>query len=811
MAVAPQKKKPTQVKLSFFLVNDSVEARSVVEDVPPQLQPQEVTPNPECDVDMPSDDAGSDVETAALYCAMPPVPPTMPSVPFQPDSKYQFPKNIRTHFVEDKFGKLIKDCKTEDNKTVTKTRSCQYRWFQKWEWLHYDAESDSLFCHLCSSAAYSKDLLPKPNEKRTFVNIGFKRYHNATQCFNKHQKSQAHRNARDKIANLDNTPINELFDSAQRENQMKAYKYLQIVFNCVKFLAQQGFPLRGHDHSDGPVHNMVRDRIETDFPELLHLFEARDNWLSDTVQNEITELFAHAVLRDINTEISESEWVGVVADGTTDCAGNEQFSVCVQYVKKVTLQVENAFMGLYNAPDSTGATLGKIVKDVLLRNGIDLKSKLNGFAFDGASNMSGQYNGAKANIKNDVPNALHVHCANHALDLGLQEVARQNTGIANALQYVKDSSNIIRESSKRRQIYKDNDDDALMLCSICPTRWCVRAHAMNRVLDNYQNVLETLKIIANDSNARGEARAKANGLLKQGLKSDTYFYLCAGRDIFDECELVAKKLQSPSVTAMAASELIDNLKLRLQSLRSDNKFANYLRKNEQATTEFGLEELRDVRAKATPARLRQGGERKDDDILTGEQKLKQSFYQVIDSLSADLDRRFDQMDLKIASCREKLLLNCQLTDDDDCEFTQLSNNCNLPSSLNGSKLKRQLLQFRDYAKAHKCALKSTKDVSELLVSIEPLCRSLYCEVERLLVLILCQPISVAQAERSFSCLRRLKTWLRSTMGQARLTHLAILTIHRVRFQRIVKDSMSNLLRQFIVKSSERRRIFGNQN
>lgn len=37
--------------------------------------------------------------------------------------------------------------------------------------------------------------------------------------------------------------------------------------------------------------------------------------------------------------------------------------------------------------------------------------------------------------------------------------------------------------------------------------------------------------------------------------------------------------------------------------------------------------------------------------------------------------------------------------------------------------------------------------------------------------------SVASAERSFSCLRRLKTWLRSEMGEERLTGLALLNIH----------------------------------
>lgn len=40
------------------------------------------------------------------------------------------------------------------------------------------------------------------------------------------------------------------------------------------------------------------------------------------------------------------------------------------------------------------------------------------------------------------------------------------------------------------------------------------------------------------------------------------------------------------------------------------------------------------------------------------------------------------------------------------------------------------------------------------------------------------PVSVASAERSFSTLKRLKTYLRNRMGNERLTGLALLNIHR---------------------------------
>jgi len=52
------------------------------------------------------------------------------------------------------------------------------------------------------------------------------------------------------------------------------------------------------------------------------------------------------------------------------------------------------------------------------------------------------------------------------------------------------------------------------------------------------------------------------------------------------------------------------------------------------------------------------------------------------------------------------------------------------------------------------------------------------EVERLITLLLVVPVSSATAERSFSALRRLKTFLRATISQHRLNHLAVLHVHK---------------------------------
>ena len=71
-------------------------------------------------------------------------------------------------------------------------------------------------------------------------------------------------------------------------------------------------------------------------------------------------------------------------------------------------------------------------------------------------------------------------------------------------------------------------------------------------------------------------------------------------------------------------------------------------------------------------------------------------------------------------------------------------------------------------------------------------------------LILTVSLTTSTAERSFSQLRRLKTYLRSTMIQARLNHIAILNCHSDVLKQINVESVAD---DFIVRNTVRRNTF----
>ena len=66
---------------------------------------------------------------------------------------------------------------------------------------------------------------------------------------------------------------------------------------------------------------------------------------------------------------------------------------------------------------------------------------------------------------------------------------------------------------------------------------------------------------------------------------------------------------------------------------------------------------------------------------------------------------------------------------------------------------------------------------KIVATMTQLERLMVPEALKLIRLLLTLPASSATAERSFSALRRLKTWLRSTMTQPRLNAAAICHVH----------------------------------
>ena len=117
----------------------------------------------------------------------------------------------------------------------------------------------------------------------------------------------------------------------------------------------------------------------------------------------------------------------------------------------------------------------------------------------------------------------------------------------------------------------------------------------------------------------------------------------------------------------------------------------------------------------------------------------------------------------------------------------------------------QMLDLRMDLREDMLTTSHSKELLELIFERE--LQTLYPEVVTGLVLFLTIPVTVASAERSFSKLKLIKTYLRSTMSQDRLRHFALLSIEHQEAEKLDK---SVIIRKFASAKVRRSKRFNVQ-
>ncbi len=121
--------------------------------------------------------------------------------------------------------------------------------------------------------------------------------------------------------------------------------------------------------------------------------------------------------------------------------------------------------------------------------------------------------------------------------------------------------------------------------------------------------------------------------------------------------------------------------------------------------------------------------------------------------------------------------------------------------LDASQLKLQLSNLATYFQKSDITV-SLKECLTYLRNLSPAAKSFYSEVCAVARLILVMPATNAVSERSFSVMRRLKSYLRSTKGRARLNHVMVLNIYKEQLNLIATAI------ELVSGSEHRLRFFG---
>ncbi|KAF3834465.1 hypothetical protein F7725_025669 [Dissostichus mawsoni] len=295
-------------------------------------------------------------------------------------------------------------------------------------------------------------------------------------------------------------------------------------------------------------------------------------------------------------------------------------------------------------------------------------------------------------------------------------------------------------------------------CPLCPTRWTVRTPAICSVLKQYESVLMALEEMASCSSP--ETSAKANGLHGTFLKGNTVLGLLMAEDLMGDLECLNTSLQLRKQTVSGMLEAVDHVKTSMQDKRTEEHFDVLFSKATAVATKLDLQPIRMPHVRKPTKRYT--GQAAAHIHPDAQSLYRIQFYNALDTVNTQFIERFEQAGFHKLQQLEHVLLHGDM-DKVVEEYPEL----------NSRLLQVQLAMF-----GANYTYETSSDVASIIREMVPEVRGLFGQVEALVRLLLVVPASSAEVERSFSALRRLKTWLRSSMSQTRLNNVAICHVHQ---------------------------------
>ena len=321
---------------------------------------------------------------------------------------------------------------------------------------------------------------------------------------------------------------------------------------------------------------------------------------------------------------------------------------------------------------------------------------------------------------------------------------------------------------------------------------------------------ETLQKV--NAECHDEYGCTAGGYLAQMEKFSTYLGLKMSHLIFGAGEQLSISLQGKDTTLQEATTAADLAVCHLERLRTDEKFHSFY--------EDVVKCSKNLTAPPCLPRYRRPPQRLDEAGLTSHEfsspecYFKQQYFEVLDLLVNELKRRFQQKrGMPVAATIEKLLLDA-VNGTYTMDGTALPEELQLyKDDLDLSRLKYQLSMLPDVVQVRNRKLENNPPITEVtnvrticsIMADISLCKEMLSEVVHLIKLFYTIPVTISTAERTFSALRRLKTYLRTTMSQERLNHAMSLYVHKDRTDNIDLDEIAN---SFITVNERRRNFFG---
>lgn len=623
------------------------------------------------------------------------------------------------------------------------------------KWLSGCQKTQKLYCWPCILFSH---------ESNTWSKYGCSDLNNYHNLKHRHEINRSHIESLITLKKFGNIRIETCLSDAYKQSiekhneSVKNNRYvLSRLIDATCFLAKQELSFRGHDEQ-------VTSINRGNYVELIHLLGTLDpklsghlststvfSGLSGDIQNDLIQSISNVLLKTIKNEIEHTNFVSIIMDETTDIMSKSQLSTILRYVTNEG--VEERFLGFVDVShDRSAKCLAEHVFRLL--NEYKCIDKLVAQTYDGAAVMSGQHNGLQTLVRSKCKNAIFVHCYAHKLNLILKQ----------SVDYIKECkiffttlsglSSFFSKSTKR--IHALDQEVRKRFPSVAPTRWNYNSRLIEMMSEYREEVLNLMNsIVENGEKWDSETLLCAKGFCHTIQDFDFNFLLIIFGNILPRATILFNIIQTKIFDVTYCNKKIFDFLNHLKNMKND--FDRVWLKSEQYHTDLPLRSKRQRVAEVSV------------DRKTNYQRL---YFEIIDVLISKTNERFTEI--------------TQLTFFSLLDFSKFEQYINKFPTNAMDSLKDKYGAYFDFAilRSELSIIYSSTEfhkvnIHELWMYLKStgLSDSLP-QVTKLASLIVTIPASSAGAERSFSCLKRIKTHLRNSQSQNRLSDLSLLTIEK---------------------------------
>jgi len=659
----------------------------------------------------------------------------------------------------------------------------------KYPWMAYSPISKGILCKNC--------VLFRPTLQRgsfgIFIIRAFTKFYQIHDEAKKHAASRWHSESTAAAKFFQDTHtlrqknVAEQINNDSRELIEQNRRKLSSIIKTIVYCGTHDIALRGKQSDEGNFHDLLDFRMDAGDVVLIDHFNtctSKTKYTSTRIQNELIKVCGTVIQNEIVEKINNSLAFSILADETADISGIEQMSIGIRYLDLITMDIKEEFLGFTELKMLNAEAIASSILEFSNNVGLDM-TKLVGLGFDGCSTMAGKENGVQAIIKRKYETVCFFHCASHKLNLVVNDL-NLLPEIRNTTSSIKEIIRFFRESVLRRKLVPN-------IPLLCETRWSEKHKSIRIFSKNFVNIKTALDELSINTESNSTTRSRAFQLSSTTSKDLFIICMIIISKYSSILEPVVNKLQSPKTNLFTVHQYIHNNLLpilKMHRSKSDEEFQTIFEITKKITDDLDIEIK-------IPRIVNKQINRSNHNISIPKEYYRISlFLPYLDSLINSLETRFAQSNttpFKISNLHPSEVIKMNKID-----FKQTL--INLNNFYKIDNLVEEGNTWYDFWHIPKNTvnINDENNISHYLKDCE-----FFPTIKKCIIIYMTIPPTTCTIERSFSTLRRVKTWLRSTMTEDRLCGLSMLSLHREKIKS--KDNEIKFIDKVIEHFSKNKR------